>query len=83
MTSKMVAAASAALLTAAVMATTPAFSQDSELIAEVSVGLSELGFMTENLENLTDEQAAEIKNVLDSTDDDETKKMAIEALMAE
>ncbi len=83
MTSKIVAAASAALLTAAVLTTAPAFSQDSELIAEVTVGLTELGFMTENLENLTDEQAAEIKNVLDSADDDETKKMAIEALMAE
>lgn len=70
---------SAAALSLAIAAGAPAFAQMSDA---VSTGLAQLGFATDGL-MLTEEQELEVQNVINSSDDDDTKKARIEQIIGE
>ena len=76
----LVTAVSAAVLSLSLLAG-PALSQ-VQLAAEVLEKLTMLGFdMTDVV--VTEEQVLELENVLNSTDEDDAKKMQIEEILAE
>ena len=79
---KLLSTASAAVF-AAVLSAAPVFADNhGEVLEEIQQGMTGLG-MDASTDDITEEQALQIQNVLNGTDDDETKKMAIEALLAE
>jgi hypothetical protein len=65
---------------------TPAVAQDAttEVRAEVSTALAEMGMDVDGgVDALSDEQVLEIASVLDSTDDDAAKSEQIQLILAE
>ncbi len=81
MTTKIFTAASAALLSAALLVGAPAFADNhGELVAEVTAGLNAIGVAVGDME-MSAEQAAELMNILNGTGDDEEKKMAAEQVL--
>jgi hypothetical protein len=63
------------------LATGTAFAQDAQLSEEVATKLEMLGIGMPIV--VTEDQLQQIELVLNGTDDDNTKKMAIETIVAE
>ena len=81
MTNKILTAASAALLSTAMFVAMPAFADGhGELVEEVTTGLNAIGVNVGDAE-ISAEQAAELKNVLNGTGDEVEKKMAAEKIL--
>ena len=79
MTNKILAAVSAAALSVALMSA-PAMSQEQQLSDSAHAGMAALGIDTTGV-MVTADQAAQIENVLGSTDDDSIKKAHIEEII--
>lgn len=79
---KPLAAAAAAVFSITLLSGMPAFSQE-QLDAELSDKLVQLGIDTSVIGELTDEQVMEITNVVDGTDDEDTKRMEIETILSQ
>jgi hypothetical protein len=77
----LIATVSAAALAVSLAALTPALAQ-AQLSEEVTAKVTGLGIDLTDVV-LTEEDVLEIENVLNGTDDDATKTMAIEAIVAE
>ena len=81
MTSKFLTTASAALLSTAMFVAAPAFADGhGELVEEVTTGLNAIGMNVEDVD-ISAEQAAELKNILNGTGDEVEKKMAAETVL--
>ena len=80
MSNKLLTAVSAAALSLAVMAASPVFSQEAQLSDSAAAGMAGLGIDTTGLVITTD-QAAQIENVLGSTDADDIKRGRIEEII--
>jgi hypothetical protein len=76
------AAASAALLSSAVVFAWPAFSQQ-ELRQQVSNQLSEHSIQVENFDSLSNDQLWQIQLILNTTEGDQDKRVMIDSLLAE
>ena len=79
MKTKLLAAVSAAALSLALMSA-PAFAQEQQLSDSAAAGMAALGIDTTGLV-VTADQAAQIENVLGSTDADSIKKAHIEEIV--
>jgi hypothetical protein len=77
----LIATVSAAALAVSLAALTPALAQ-AQLSEEVTAKVTGLGIDLTDVV-LTEEDVLEIENVLNGTDDDATKTMAIEEIVAE
>jgi hypothetical protein len=77
----LIATVSAAALAVSLAAHTPALAQ-AQLSEEVTAKVTGLGIDLTDVV-LTEEDVLEIENVLNGTDDDATKTMAIEEIVAE
>ena len=77
----LIATVSALTLSGAMLATGTAFAQDAQLSEEVATKLEMLGIGMPIV--VTEDQLQQIELVLNGTDDDNTKKMAIETIVAE
>lgn len=80
MSNKLLTAVSAAALSLAVMSASPVFSQAAQLNDSATAGMAALAIDTTGLV-LTTDQAAQIENVLGSTDADSIKKAHIEEII--
>ncbi len=77
----LIASVSAVTLSVAMLGTGTAFAQDAQLSEEVASKLTMLGIGLPIA--VTEDQLLQIEDVLNGTDDDDTKKMAIETIVAE
>jgi hypothetical protein len=77
----LIATVSALTLSGAMLATGAAFAQVAQLSEEVAAKLEMLGIGMPIA--LTDDQLLQIESVLNGSDDEATKKMAIETIVAE
>ena len=77
----LIATVSALTLSGAMLSTGTAFAQDAQLSEEVATKLEMLGIGMPIV--VTEDQLQQIELVLNGTDDDTTKKMAIETIVAE
>ena len=77
----LITALSTVTLSMATIVAGTAFAQDAQLTEEVTTQLMSMGI--ELPASVTSDQVAQIENVLNGTDDDDTKKMAIERIVAE
>ena len=80
MKTRMITAISAAALSAALMTGVPAMSQERMLSDSATSGMAALGMNTTDT-MVTADQAAQIENVLGSTDTDEIKRGRIEEIL--
>ena len=81
MRSKFLTAVSAAALSVALMSAAPVMSQEQQLSDSAHAGMAALGIDTTGV-MMTADQAAQIENVLGSTDPDTVKKSHIEEIVA-
>lgn len=79
MKTKLIAAASAGLLSLSLMAGVPAVAQ-AQLEDSVTAQLISLGFQPADWV-ITEEQALELQNVLSSADSDDAKRARVEQIM--
>jgi hypothetical protein len=77
---KLLTAVSAAALSVALMSAAPVMSQEAQLSDSASQGMSALGIDTTGVV-VTADQAAQIENVLGSTEDDSLKKAQIAEIL--
>ncbi|HMQ93793.1 MAG TPA: hypothetical protein PKA33_14780 [Amaricoccus sp.] len=75
--------ASAAALALALGAAAPGIAQQAQLSDSTQIGLSQLGFDVASVGVITADQAAQIENVMGSTDTDQTKAARIAAILGQ
>jgi hypothetical protein len=73
---------SAAALSLSLIAGAPALAQQ-QLGNQIADRLVAMGFNVDEIGMVSEEQALEIENVLNTSDDDQTKKTRIEEILAE
>lgn len=83
MHNKLLSAVSAAALALAVSATVPVSAQAQQLQDSVASGLAAIGYDTSGVGTITSDQAAQIENVLNSTDADEQKVARVDAILGQ
>ena len=75
--------ASAAALILALGAAAPGMAQQAQLSDSARIGLSQLGFDLVSVGVITADQAAQIENVMGSTDSDQSKSARVAAILGQ